>query len=248
MVLQAEDCLPPHAHSSFTQMVVFSFYPEPTRMSDSDHTHPQPPANTAAPVSGASSAKPSPLSQDTAEAASPAASDASQAVSQTVSQTAPADTAAADSGAAPAAAQASATAQAPGQAEAPQAPGSRNDVLTGDGSELEISHPDNALMPVSLDQLPPAMQAACARAGWTRLMPVQSLALPYLMDGRDIMIQSRTGSGKTGCYLLPLVPALRPDQAYTQALVLVPTRELALKVAEQARILFDVTSNSSAAL
>lgn len=248
MVLQAEDCLPPHAHSSFTQMVVFSFYPEPTRMSDSDHTHPQPPANTAAPVSGASSAKPSPLSQDTAEAASPAASDASQAVSQTVSQTAPADTAAADSGAAPAAAQASATAQAPGQAEAPQAPGSRDDVLTGDGSELEISHPDNALMPVSLDQLPPAMQAACARAGWTRLMPVQSLALPYLMDGRDIMIQSRTGSGKTGCYLLPLVPALRPDQAYTQALVLVPTRELALQVAEQARILFDGTSIRSAAL
>ena len=34
------------------------------------------------------------------------------------------------------------------------------------------------------------------------------MALPYLLEGRDIMVQSRTGSGKTGCYLLPLVPRL----------------------------------------
>ncbi len=178
-------------------------------MPDSDHTHLQPPADTAASQNGAPSAQSSPL---------------------------PPDAPAADLAAVPA------------DSEAQPAPAGQDDLLNSDGSDLEISHPDNALLPVSLEQLPPAMQAACARAGWTRLMPVQSLALPYLMDGRDIMIQSRTGSGKTGCYLLPLVPALRPDQAYTQALVLVPTRELALQVAEQARILFEGTSIRSAAL
>ena len=117
----------------------------------------------------------------------------------------------------------------------------------GDGS-LEITHPDNALEAVVLDDLPPGMQEACARAGWTSLMPVQSLALPYLMDGRDIMIQSRTGSGKTGCYLLPLVPALKASNPATQALVLVPTRELALQVAKQAETLFEGTGIGIAVL
>ncbi len=117
-----------------------------------------------------------------------------------------------------------------------------------DAAALDITHPDDALAPVTLQELPPSMQAACARAGWTRLMPVQSTALPYLMDGRDIMIQSRTGSGKTGTYLLPLVPALRPDRKHPQALVLVPTRELALQVAHEAGILMEGTGLGVAAL
>ncbi|MDO5537311.1 MAG: DEAD/DEAH box helicase, partial [Desulfovibrionaceae bacterium] len=115
-------------------------------------------------------------------------------------------------------------------------------------AQLDICHPDDALEPVTLEDLPPSMQAACARAGWTRLMPVQSTALPYLMDGRDIMIQSRTGSGKTGTYLLPMVPALRPDRKFPQALVLVPTRELALQVAHEASTLFEGTGIIVAAL
>ncbi len=118
-----------------------------------------------------------------------------------------------------------------------------------DAVELSgVSHPERALAPVSLEELPPPMQAACGRAGWRKLMPVQSLALPYLMDGRDIMIQSRTGSGKTGCYLLPLVPALRPDAPGPQALVLVPTRELALQVTEEARVLLEGTGIRAATL
>ena len=47
-----------------------------------------------------------------------------------------------------------------------------------------------------LEDLPESMRQACARAGWTRLMPVQSQALPCLMSGNDCMVQSRTGSGK----------------------------------------------------
>lgn len=117
-----------------------------------------------------------------------------------------------------------------------------------DGTELDITHPDDALEPIQMDQLPPAMQEACARAGWTTLMPVQSTALPYLMDGRDIMIQSRTGSGKTGTYLLPLVPSLRPDKKVVQALVLVPTRELASQVTQEAEVLFAGTGITPAAL
>ena len=113
---------------------------------------------------------------------------------------------------------------------------------------LSISMPDDSLPPVSLDALPAPMQDACARAGWMRLMPVQAHALPYLMAGRDIMVQSRTGSGKTGAYLLPLLSLLDAEEKKPQALILAPTRELASQVEHEARVLFEGTGLSVTAL
>lgn len=104
--------------------------------------------------------------------------------------------------------------------------------------DISVTEPENALPSVTLDELAPALREACARAGWQSLMPVQSLALPYLLAGRDIMVQSRTGSGKTGCYLLPMLEELDPGLKAPQALVLVPTRELALQVEREAKTLF----------
>ncbi len=92
--------------------------------------------------------------------------------------------------------------------------------------------------PCTLNELPQDLQRACAGAGWTSLMPVQARTLPYLMAGRDSMIQSRTGSGKTGAYLLPMLSLLEPDLKKTQALVLAPTRELACQVERESRMLF----------
>jgi ATP-dependent RNA helicase DeaD len=79
-------------------------------------------------------------------------------------------------------------------------------------------------------------------------MPVQAYALPYLLAGRDLMVQSRTGSGKTGAYLLPLLDRLNAAQRAVQALVLVPTRELALQVSQEANTLTAGTSLSVAAV
>ncbi|WP_446424532.1 DEAD/DEAH box helicase [Mailhella sp.] len=114
--------------------------------------------------------------------------------------------------------------------------------------ELKISVPDDSLPPVSLEALPAPMQDACARAGWMRLMPVQAHALPYLMAGRDIMVQSRTGSGKTGAYLLPLLSLLDAEERKPQALILAPTRELASQVEHEARVLFEGTGLAVTAL
>ena len=61
--------------------------------------------------------------------------------------------------------------------------------------------------------------------------------MPYLLARRDMMIQSRTGSGKTGAYLLPILAKVDPARPITQALVLVPTRELAMQVAAEAETL-----------
>ncbi len=113
---------------------------------------------------------------------------------------------------------------------------------------MAISEPENALPRVTLEALPESVRAGCARAGWQSLMPVQSLALPYLLTGRDIMVQSRTGSGKTGCYLLPLLCSLSPELKAPQALVLTPTRELALQVAREAVAIFTDTGIHTAAV
>jgi len=93
------------------------------------------------------------------------------------------------------------------------------------------------LADVSLDQLSELLREAAARAGWTTLMPVQARAIPYLLAGRGMMIQARTGSGKTGAYLLPMLERLDPARDQCQALVLTPTRELARQVMQDADLL-----------
>ena len=90
--------------------------------------------------------------------------------------------------------------------------------------------PRNSLADITLEQLPANLQEAARRAGWTALVAVQARAIPYLLAGRNMMIQARTGSGKTGVFLLPMLSRLDPGKAACQALILVPTRELARQV------------------
>jgi len=97
---------------------------------------------------------------------------------------------------------------------------------------------DNSLMPdITLDQLSDPLRSAVARAGWPALMPVQARTIPYLQAGHDVMVQARTGSGKTGAFLLPMLERLDPQRNTTQALILVPTRELARQVWREAELL-----------
>lgn len=97
----------------------------------------------------------------------------------------------------------------------------------------------NTLAPVSVSELSTTIRAATARAGWSELSPVQAVAIPYLLAKRDLMAQARTGSGKTGAFLLPMLELLDAAQKFPQALVLVPTRELASQVTKDALTLFE---------
>jgi ATP-dependent RNA helicase DeaD len=101
---------------------------------------------------------------------------------------------------------------------------------------------------IALADLPPRLQEAARRAGWTELMPVQAKAIPYLRAGRDLMVQSRTGSGKTGAFVLPILERIDTSRARCQALVLVPTRELARQVLEAAASLAEGTGVRTVAL
>ena len=91
---------------------------------------------------------------------------------------------------------------------------------------------------VTFEDLAAPLQKAAANAGWTELMPVQARAIPYLLAGRNMMIQARTGSGKTGAFLLPLLEKLDPNQNECQVLIMTPTRELARQVWQDSQVLF----------
>ncbi len=96
---------------------------------------------------------------------------------------------------------------------------------------------ETGLPEITLEELPENLKQAVKRAGWTSLMNVQARSIPYLLKGQDLMVQSRTGSGKTGAFILPILHKINPKEATCQAIVLVPTRELARQVAEEASTL-----------
>lgn len=113
----------------------------------------------------------------------------------------------------------------------------RKPVETDPSGDPFLKEPDPSLPEARIDTLPPALRSGLAAAGWPDLMPVQAKALPYILDGRDLIVQSRTGSGKTGAFLLPLLELLDPSINSAQALILAPTRELALQVDQEFNVL-----------
>ncbi|KAM0824614.1 hypothetical protein ACQ4PT_070077 [Festuca glaucescens] len=74
---------------------------------------------------------------------------------------------------------------------------------------------------------------ACEAMGWRAPTKIQSEAIPHALEGRDLVGLGQTGSGKTGAFALPIIQALLDDRRPFFALVLSPTRELAIQIAEQ---------------
>ncbi|WP_269518370.1 ATP-dependent RNA helicase DbpA [Alteromonas sp. BMJM2] len=81
----------------------------------------------------------------------------------------------------------------------------------------------------------PAVVKALDAQGIHQLSPIQAQSLPSALQGRDIIGQAQTGSGKTLCFVIPVLENIDVNDFTTQALVLCPTRELADQVAEQFR-------------
>ena len=80
--------------------------------------------------------------------------------------------------------------------------------------------------------LAPAILKAVADVGYELPSPIQAQAIPPLLEGRDLLGQAQTGTGKTAAFALPLLSRLDLSRAEPQLLVLTPTRELAIQVAE----------------
>lgn len=77
------------------------------------------------------------------------------------------------------------------------------------------------------------MMKAIARLGFEQPAPIQAEALPPLLEGKDVVGQSQTGSGKTAAFAIPAVERMQTTERCVQVLILCPTRELAVQVSEE---------------
>ena len=80
--------------------------------------------------------------------------------------------------------------------------------------------------------LPDKVIEAVKRVGFEQPSPIQAQTIPLLMEGRDVVGLAQTGTGKTAAFALPVLSQIDPKQRHPQALVLAPTRELALQVSD----------------
>ena len=80
--------------------------------------------------------------------------------------------------------------------------------------------------------LPAPLLAALGKVGYETPTPIQALAIPHLLSGRDLVGQAQTGTGKTAAFALPILSNINIKLAKPQILILTPTRELAIQVAE----------------
>ncbi len=77
------------------------------------------------------------------------------------------------------------------------------------------------------------VQRALVENGFEKPFPIQEAAIPLILEGKDVIGQAHTGTGKTAAFVLPLLTKMKPDSRQAQTLVLVPTRELAMQVTKE---------------
>ena len=76
---------------------------------------------------------------------------------------------------------------------------------------------------------------AVKEMGFETMSPIQEKAIPFLLEGRDIIGQAQTGTGKTAAFGIPMIQNTDPELKKIQGIVLCPTRELAVQAAEEIR-------------
>ena len=80
--------------------------------------------------------------------------------------------------------------------------------------------------------LPEFILNAVADLGFETPSPIQQICIPHLLEGRDVLGMAQTGSGKTASFSLPILAKIDPTEKHPQLLVMAPTRELAIQVAD----------------
>ena len=83
--------------------------------------------------------------------------------------------------------------------------------------------------------LSPEVMRAIDKKGYVQATPVQAGAIPYFMEWKDVIAKAPTGTGKTFAFGIPMVEHIDPENPSVQALVLAPTRELAVQIQEELR-------------
>jgi ATP-dependent RNA helicase DeaD len=122
---------------------------------------------------------------------------------------------------------------APERGDSPPLPAAAPEAATPEAATFE--RPSEYLADVGFEDLAlsPAIRRALADRGYQHPTPVQAQAFDPVMQGKDLIVRSKTGTGKTAAFGLPLLEKMDPEDKAVRALVLCPTRELALQVASE---------------
>ena len=107
--------------------------------------------------------------------------------------------------------------------------------VTGQTPDIGADEPRPEMATFEALGLLPEVLNAVRRAGYERPTPIQAQAIPLVLKGRDLMGLAQTGTGKTAAFTLPIINRLIDGPRRTRALVLTPTRELAIQVEESVR-------------
>ena len=101
---------------------------------------------------------------------------------------------------------------------------------------IDTSRPDDLSTTTGFMQfdLKPQLMQAISDLGYSKPTPIQEKTIPILLRGNDVIAQSQTGTGKTAAFMLPILQTLKQGQNGIKALILAPTRELAIQVAQAA--------------
>ncbi|HZP82046.1 MAG TPA: DEAD/DEAH box helicase [Chthonomonadaceae bacterium] len=104
---------------------------------------------------------------------------------------------------------------------------------TASADEAELSETPVQAAPFRALHLSEPVMRAVIEAGFEAPTPIQEQAIPIMLAGQDLIGQAQTGTGKTAAFALPLAERLDPTQHYPQAIILLPTRELCIQVAQE---------------
>ena len=79
------------------------------------------------------------------------------------------------------------------------------------------------------------IKKAIAEMGFEEPSPIQAKSIPVILEGKDVIGQAQTGTGKTAAFSIPILEKIDPNDRSLQAIVLCPTRELAIQVSQEIR-------------
>lgn len=97
---------------------------------------------------------------------------------------------------------------------------------------MSITEQQNSYKESAIDE---RIIRAVEEMGFENMTPIQAQAIPVMLEGKDIIGQAQTGTGKTAAFGIPVIQSIDPDSKALQAIVLCPTRELAMQAAEEMR-------------
>lgn len=103
-----------------------------------------------------------------------------------------------------------------------------------EASDLSASENESTLREIE-SMLDGRIVRAIREMGFEKLTPIQEQAIPYLLEGRDIIGQAQTGTGKTAAFGIPALQKVDPELKKLQTIILCPTRELAIQAAAEIR-------------